>query len=190
MVASFTDMFLTTLSLIHGAINITFDTLYICEHSDMNTDTSKANKDSKGSKKDTDDAATGSVMDVGDTSRDIRDTGDVARASIAKGRGSQRSRTAADIAKGQIESDEPVIQGTATTTTATPNTTEHDNTSKDKVVSFGTSLNEDKSIDKVDIYSKEETGTRHLDRAQEKPVEKVEDKQKGSWRIKEGEEER
>ena len=164
VVASFTDVFLTTLSLIHGAINITFDTLYICEHSDMNTDTSKANKDSKGSKKDTDDAATGgSVMDVGDTSRDIRDTGDVARASIAKGRGSQRSRTAADIAKGQIESDEPVIQGTAAaTTTATPNTTEDDNTSKDKVISSGTSLNEDKSVDKADIYSTEETGTRTL----------------------------
>jgi hypothetical protein len=41
-------------------------------------------------------------------------------------------------------------------------------------------------VDKADIYSTEETGTRHLDRAQEKPVEKVEDKQKGSWRIKEG----
>jgi hypothetical protein len=41
-------------------------------------------------------------------------------------------------------------------------------------------------VDKADIYSTEETGTRHLDRTQEKPVEKVEDKQKGSWRIKEG----
>jgi hypothetical protein len=60
---------------------------------------------------------------------------------------------------------------------------------KDKVVSSGTSLNEDKSIDKADIYSTQETGTRHLDRAQEKPVVKVEDKEKGSWRIKEGGEE-
>jgi ribosomal protein S11 len=52
-------------------------------------------------------------------------------------------------------------------------------------------LNEDKSIDKADIYSAEETGTRHLDRAQEKSVEKVEVKVKGSWRIKEeGEEDR
>ena len=66
------------------------------------------------------------------------------------------------------------------------NTAEDDNISKDKVVSSGTSLNEDKSIDKADIYSTEETGTRHLDRAQEKPVERVEDKQKGSWRIKGG----
>jgi hypothetical protein len=159
-------------------------------NSDMNTDTSKGNKDSKGSKKDIDVYSIGgSVMDVGDTSRDIRDTGDVARASIAKGRGAQESRTAAEIAKGQIESDESVIQGTAatttTTTTATPNSAEDDKVSKDKVVSSGTSLNEDKSIDKADIYSTEETGTRHLDRAQERPVEKVEDKEKGSWRIKE-----
>jgi hypothetical protein len=156
----------------------------------MNTYTSKGNKDSKGSKKDLDDAATGtSVMDVGDTSRDIRDTGDVARSSIAKGRGSQGSRTAADIAKGQIESDDSVIQGTAAATTATSDTAEGDNVSKDEVVSSGTSLNENKSIDKADIYSTEESGTRHLDRAQEKPVEKVEDKEKGSWRIKEGGEE-
>ena len=64
------------------------------------------------------------------------------------------------------------------------------NISRDKVVSSGTSFDEDKSIDKADIYSTEEDGTRHLERAQEKPVEKVEDKEKGSWRIKErGEEE-
>ena len=139
----------------------------------MNTDTSKGNKDSKSSKKDINDAATvGSVMDVGDTSRDTTDTGDVARASIAKG---------------QIESDESVIQRTAATT---PNTVEDGNVSKDKVLSSGTSFSEDKSIDKADIYSTEETGTRHLDRAQEKPVKKVEDKEKGSWRIKEEGEER
>ena len=57
--------------------------------------------------------------------------------------------------------------------------------SRDKVVSSGTSFDEDKSIDKADIYSTEENGTRHLERAQEKPVEKIEDKEKGSWRIKE-----
>ena len=64
------------------------------------------------------------------------------------------------------------------------------NISRDKVVSSGTSFDEDKSIDKADVYSTEENGTRHLERAQEKPVEKVEDKEKGSWRIEEGEEER
>jgi hypothetical protein len=159
----------------------------------MNIDTSQENKDSKSRKKNIDDdAATGggSVMDAGDTSRDITDTADVARASIAKGRGAQGNRTAADIAKGQTESDESAIQGTTATTTATPNIVENDNTSKGKVVSSGTSLQEDKSIDKADIYSTEETGTRRLDKAQEKPVEKVEDKEKGSWRIEEGGEER
>ena len=156
----------------------------------MSTHTSKENKNSKSSEKDIDATAAtggGSVMDVGDTSRDITDTGDVARASIAKGRGVQENRTAADIAKGQIESDQSVIQGAAatTTTTTTPNTAENDTVSKDKVVSAGTSLKADKGIDKANIYSTEETGTRHLDNAQQRPVEKVEDKEKGSWRIKE-----
>jgi hypothetical protein len=164
----------------------------------MNTNTSKRNKDTKSSEKDIQGASTGSVTNVGDTSRDITNTADVARASIAKGKGvggDQGSKTvstttAADIARGQIEADESIIQGA--TTTATQNTaTEDDNNdiSKDKVVSSGTSFDEDKSIDKADLYSTEEDGTRHLERAQEKPVEKVEDKEKGSWRIKERREE-
>ena len=59
--------------------------------------------------------------------RDITDTADVARASIAKGRvgGEQGSKrlvpTAADMARGQIEGNQSIIQG-ATTATATPNT--------------------------------------------------------------------
>jgi hypothetical protein len=165
----------------------------------MDTNSSKRNKDPKSSEKDIQDASTGSVTNVGDTSRDITDTADVARASIAKGRvgGDQSSKTvstttAADMARGQIEGNQSIIQG-ATTATATPNTiTEDDdnnNISRDKVVSSGTSFDEDKSIDKADIYSTEENGTRHLERAQEKPVEKVEDKEKGSWRIKERREE-
>jgi hypothetical protein len=163
----------------------------------MDTNSSKRNKDSKSSEKDIQDASTGSVTNVGNISRDITDTADVARASIAKGRvggGDQGSKTvstttAADIAGGQIKGDESIIQGA--TTTATPNTAIEDdnNISRDKVVSSGTSFDEDKSIDKADIYSTEENGTRHLERAQEKPVEKVEDKEKGSWRIKERREE-
>lgn len=166
----------------------------------MNTNnSSKRNKDFKSSEKDIHDASTGSVTNVGDTSRDITDTADVARASIAKGRvggGDQGSKTvstttAADMARGQIEGNQSIIQGA--TTTATPNTATEDddnnNISRDKVVSSGTSFDEDKSIDKADIYSTEENGTRHLERAQEKPVEKVEDKEKGSWRIKERREE-
>jgi hypothetical protein len=72
----------------------------------MNTNSSKR-KDSKSSEKDIQDASTGSVTNVGDTSRDITDTADVARASIAKGRvGGDEGRktvsttTAADIARG------------------------------------------------------------------------------------------
>src|SRR5918994_1799497 len=60
-----------------------------------------------------------------------------------------------------------------------------DNISKKKVVNSGTSLKEHKSIDKADIYSTGESGTRHIERAQEKPPKKVEDKEKGSWKIEE-----
>jgi hypothetical protein len=49
----------------------------------------------------------------------------------------------------------------------------------------GTSLREDKSVDKADIYSIGESGTRHIERAQGKPVKKIEDKEKGSWKIEE-----
>ncbi len=155
----------------------------------MNVDTSKGNKNSESVGKNTDAAAAthGSVMYVGDTPRDITDTGDVAGASIAKGKGVQKNRTAADITKGQIESDESVIQGAAAATkiTTTPKITEEDTVSKDKVVSSGTSFKEDKSIDKANIYSTEDAGTRYLDKVQQKPAEKVEDKEKGSWRIEE-----
>jgi hypothetical protein len=162
----------------------------------MNTDTTtKRNKrNSKNSENDTQSsaAAPASITSVGDTSRDVTDTADVARASIAKGRGVQESKTAAattaaDIVKGRIDSDESIIQGTTTTT----NTAEDDNNipKEEEVISSGTSLSEDKSIDKSDIYSTQETGTRNLDKAQEKPVKKVEDKESGSWRIEEEEEE-
>jgi hypothetical protein len=161
----------------------------------MNTDTYKGkNKRSMNTQKDIQDASTGSVTNIGDTSRDITDTGDIARASIAKGgrgrdQGSKTATTpAVDIARGQIDTNESIIQGTTTITTPTQSTATEDddnNLSKDKVVSSGTSFDEDKSIDKADIYSTEENGTRHLDRAQDKPLEKVEDKEKGSWRIKE-----
>ena len=141
----------------------------------MNTDITKRNKkDSKNSEEkdiQSSAAAPASITSVGDTSRDIRDTADIARASIAKGRGVQESNktaaTAVDMAKGQIDSDESIIQGVTTTSTA-----EDDNIPKqeEEVVSSGTSLSEDKSIDKADIYSTQETGTRNLDKAREKPV--------------------
>jgi hypothetical protein len=55
--------------------------------------------------------AAASVTDLGDASRDITDTADVTRASIAKGRGTVENRTAADIATGKINGNESIIQG-------------------------------------------------------------------------------
>jgi hypothetical protein len=134
------------------------------------------------------------VTDLGDTSRDITDTADVSRASVAKGRGTIKNRTAADIAAGKINSDESIIQGITQDNINLERRQGHeqeqqrsnaqDKTSKE-IVDSGTSLKKDKSIDRADIYSTGESGTRHIERAQEKPVKKKEDKEKGSWKIEE-----
>lgn len=137
--------------------------------------------------------ATASVTDLGDTSRDVTDTADVSRASIAKGRGTVKNRTAADIATGKINSDESIIQGITQDNTnlerrqgqqQQQRSNAQDKTSKE-IVDSGTSFKKDKSIDRADIYSTGESGTRHIERAQEKPVKKKEDKEKGSWKIEE-----
>jgi hypothetical protein len=156
--------------------------------------TSKRNKDSKDTEKgieDSDINAAASVTDLGDSSRDISDTADVSRVSIAKGRGSDENRTAADIALGKINGNESIIQGITQDNTNLERRKEKrqqsnakDSTSTE-VVNSGTSLNEDKSIDKADIYSTGESGTRYMERAQAKPVKKIEDKEKGSWRVEE-----
>jgi hypothetical protein len=58
-----------------------------------------------------------------------------------------------------------------------------------KVASSGTSsTTESGGIDRAGIYS--DDGTRHIDRAQETPTEKVEDKHTGSWKIKEKDQKR
>jgi hypothetical protein len=115
----------------------------------MNTDITKRNKkDSKNSEEkdiQSSAAAPASITNIGDTSRDIIDTADITRASIAKGRRVQENKTtttAANIAKGQIDSDS-TIQGITTTSIA-----EDDNIPKEKeeVVSSGTSLTEDKVL--------------------------------------------
>lgn len=156
----------------------------------MTSDNAKRNKDSKHSKTGNQDnnEVPSTVTDLGDTSRDITDTADVSRASIAKGAGTDRS--AADIITGKIRDDESMqgvtqdssdLEGRQKQLPANP----QDNTSKKKIVNSGTSLKEDKSIDKADIYSTGESGTRHIERAQKKSPKKVEDKEKGSWKIKE-----
>ena len=80
----------------------------------MTSDNAKRNKDSKDIEKgieDSDINAVASVTDLGDASRDITDTAEVSRSSIAKGRGSVENRTAADIVTGKINGDESIIQG-------------------------------------------------------------------------------
>lgn len=80
----------------------------------MTRDNAKRNKDLVDTERggqDSNYTATASVTDLGDTSRDITDTADVSRASIAKGIGTMKNRTAADIAAGKINSDESIIQG-------------------------------------------------------------------------------
>lgn len=161
----------------------------------MTRDNAKRNKDLAYTEKgiqDSNSAATASVTGLGDTSRDITDTADVSRASIAKGRGTIKNRTAADIAAGKINSDESIIQGITQDNTnlgriqgqEQQRSNAQDKTSKE-IVDSGTSFKKDKSIDRADIYSTGESGTRHIERAQEKPVKKKEDKEKGSWKIEE-----
>jgi hypothetical protein len=158
----------------------------------MTSNNAKRNKDSKHSKTDNQDnnAVPSTVTSLGDTSRDITDTADVSRASIAKGTGTEENRSAADIITGKIRDYESIqgvthdnsdLEGRQEQLIANP----QDNTSKKRVVNSGTSLNKDKSIDKADIYSTGESGTRHIERAQKKSPKKVEDKEKGSWKIKE-----
>jgi hypothetical protein len=165
----------------------------------MTRDNAKRNKDlayTESGVQDSNSAATASVTDLGDTSRDITDTADVSRASIAKGRGTMKNRTAADIAAGKINSDESIIQGITQDNTNLERRQEQeqeqeqqrsnarDKTSKE-IVDSGTSFKKDKSIDRADIYSTGDSGTRHIERAQEKPVKRKEDKEKGSWKIEE-----
>jgi hypothetical protein len=145
----------------------------------MTRDNAKRNKDLAHTERgvqDSNSAATASVTDLGDTSRDITDTADVSRASIAKGRGTIKNRTAADIAAGKINSDESIIQGITQDNTNLERRQEQeqqqqrsnaqDKTSKE-IVDSGTSFKKDKSIDRADIYSTGESGTRHIERAQE-----------------------
>jgi hypothetical protein len=158
----------------------------------MTSDNARRNKDSKHSQTGNQDnnAVPSAVTNLGDTSRDITDTADVSRASIAKGAGTKENRSAADIITGKIRDDESIqgvtqdnndLEGRQEQLLANP----QNDTSKKKVVNSGTSLKEDKSIDRADIYSTGESGTRHIERAQKRSPKKVEDKEKGSWEINE-----
>lgn len=129
-------------------------------------------------------SATGDITNVGDIDRRTIDTGDIARASIAKGiRGPDNgSVTAADIIKGRAKPDDIISYTTGISAetgkvlnpqTEASITKDLDkniitNTEEDvsKLVSSGTSSTKSGDIDKADIYSSDDS-SRHLEKVQE-----------------------
>jgi hypothetical protein len=154
--------------------------IHMSENSDRNNDGDKnLSKGAKGVQ------GNANITNVGDVAKDITDTGDVSRASIAKGKGIQEDVTAADITKGTTDHG-AVTQGVVQTGSEDINSGQATNADDvSKVVSSGTTLTKPEAIDKTDIYSTSDDGTRDIERAQEKPVTKLEDKEKGTWKIKE-----
>jgi hypothetical protein len=140
-------------------------------------------------------SATGDITNVGDTRRKTIDTGDIARASIAKGIRSPDDGgvTAADIAKGTKKPEDIIsyTTGISAKTGQVLNPKAEASITKDldrdittthtedvsKLVSSGTSSAKSGGIDKADIYSSDDS-SRHLEKVQEtQTTEKVEDKE-------------
>ena len=130
-------------------------------------------------------SAIGVTTNVGDKHKKILDTGDISRASIAKGIRSPDDGgvTAADIVKGTTKPEDVISYTTGISAEngkvlnpkteasitkeldrdiATTNNTED----VSKVVSSGTSSSKSGGIDKDDIYSSDDS-TRHLEKVQE-----------------------
>jgi hypothetical protein len=130
--------------------------------------------------------AMGVTTNMGDRNRKIIDTGDISRASIARGIRSPEDSsnvTAADIVKGTAKPEDiisyttgisagsgkllnPKVEASITkepdSNMATTNNTED----MSKLVSSGTSSAKSRSIDKGDIYFSDD-GTRHLEKIQQ-----------------------
>jgi hypothetical protein len=130
-------------------------------------------------------SAIGATTDVGYKDKKILDTGDISRASIAKGIRSPDDGgvTAADIVKGTTKPEDVISYTTGISTdngkvlnptTEVSITKELDSdiaatTNTDdvsKVVRSGTSSSKSGGIDKDDIYSSDDS-TRHLEKVQE-----------------------
>src|SRR5438094_214446 len=146
----------------------------------------KIKKDIAPSKADTSSIDVTTTTNVGDKDKKILDTGDISRASIAKGIRSPDDGgvTAADIVKETTKPDDVISYTTGISSDngkvlnpkteasiakeldrdiATTNNTED----VSKLVSSGTSSAKSGDIDKDDIYSSDEDGTRHLEKVQE-----------------------
>jgi hypothetical protein len=132
--------------------------------------------------------AMGVTTNVGDKDRKIMDTGDISRASIARGIRSPEDRsnvTAADIVKGTAKPEDvisystgissesgkllnPKVESSITKEPDSSNMATTNNTEDmSKLVSSGTSSAKSRSIDKGDIYSSDDDGTRHLEKIQQ-----------------------
>ena len=131
-------------------------------------------------------SAAGSTTNVGDKDKKILDTGDVSRASIAKGIRSPDDGgvTAADLVKGTTKPEDVIPYTTGISPengkVLNPNieagvtkeldrdieTTENNTKGVSKLVSSGTSSAKSRGIDKDDIYSSDDS-TRHLEKVQQ-----------------------
>ncbi|MGB6628290.1 MAG: hypothetical protein WBE61_09155 [Nitrososphaeraceae archaeon] len=139
-------------------------------------------------------SATSDITTVEDTHKKTIDTGDIDRASVAKGIRSPDDGyiTAADIAKGTTKPEDIIsyTTGISAETGKVLNPKAEASTTKDldrdvttntedasKLVSSGTSSAKSGGIDKADIYSSDDS-SRHLEKVQEtQTTEKVEDKE-------------
>jgi hypothetical protein len=161
-------------------------------------------RDDKESKESGEEEKEGAVKSSAHTAeRNVMDNADVSRASIAKGIRAPEDLSAADIVKGTLSSDDIISYSTGIRPEGKiidpdKEVTVAKHLNKDiitntedvsKVASSGTSSTaESGGIDRAGIYS--DDGTRHIDRAQKTPTEIAEDKQTGSWKIKEKDEKR
>jgi hypothetical protein len=142
-------------------------------------------------------AAGATTTNVGDTDKKILDTGDISRASIAKGIRSPDDGevTAADIVKGTTKPEDVISYATGISAengkVLNPNTeagvtkeldrdiettTTNNNNTEDvsKLVSSGTSSSKTGRIDKDDIYTSNDS-SRHLEKVQETTTDKEDD---------------
>ena len=131
------------------------------------------------------------TTNVGDTDKKILDTGDISRASIAKGIRSPDDGgvTAADVVKGTTKPEDVISYTTGISAengkVLNPNTeagvtkeldrdietTTNNTEDVSKVVSSGTSSSKTAGIDKDDIYSSDDS-SRHLEKVQETDTDK------------------
>jgi hypothetical protein len=152
----------------------------------MNSDNKDKKRDIAPPDADTSPREVMTTTTIGDKDKKILDTGDISRASIAKGIRSPDDGgvTAADIVKGTTKPEDvisyttgisadngkvlnPKTEASITKELDRDISTTSNTEDVSKLVSSGTSSSKSGGIDKDDIYSSDEDGTRHLEKVQE-----------------------